>query len=104
MKCGKPGCDCEIECPPGRNAEGGPTANKAIGGFVHCVMCLREIEQGRANRQSPESYARLNVGYTEIGWQVWCVRHNVNVMHIDFEGHVHPANAAPREPREPRAS
>lgn len=60
--------------------------------YAHCHRCLAELPNG----ESPEGYARLSVGYTEIGWQVWCVRHDVNVMHVDFEGHHHPANLSAR--------
>lgn len=75
----------------GRAEDGMPTANLAVDGFVHCGMCLRDLDEGRARGESPCSYARLNVGFTEIGLQVWCVRHDVNVLHIDFQGHRHPA-------------
>lgn len=51
---------------------------------------------------SPESYAHINFGATEKGIQAWCVRHNCNIVHIDFEGHKHPANeSCPRDPTEP---
>ena len=36
--------------------------------------------------QSPREYAQLEFGFTKPGVQVWCKRHEVNVMHIDFEG------------------
>jgi len=51
-----------------------------ITAFMHCARCLREMPKG----ESPESWARLNVGLTPKGIQVWCVRHDVNVAHVDF--------------------
>jgi len=36
-------------------------------------------------------YARLNVGDSLQGLQIWCMRHGCNVMHIDFQGQTHPA-------------
>jgi hypothetical protein len=42
---------------------------------------------------SPEQYACLAVGWTEFGLQVWCARHDANVIHLDFEGQKHPADA-----------
>lgn len=56
---------------------------------MHCQLCLDEIvarvkETGHA--ESPSEYARIQVGYTEIGIQVWCRRHDRNIAHIDFEG------------------
>ncbi len=56
--------------------------------FMHCRRCLAE----KSADQSPREFARLEVGFTEIGLQVWCVRHGCNVLHIDFEGQRHPAN------------
>ena len=56
--------------------------------FLHCGLCLSE----KPNGVSPKDYARLAVGWTKDGLQVWCNRHNVNVMHVDFEGVKHPAN------------
>lgn len=66
-----------------------------IGHFIHCTMCMDEMPGDRA----PGAYARLNVGFTRRGLQVWCVRHDANVVHIDFEGARHPAevDAAVRE-------
>lgn len=62
-----------------------------IGAFIHCGLCLDECPED----QSPAEWARLN-GWTKRGIQVWCVRHNCNVVHIDFEGHKHPANVTRR--------
>ena len=50
--------------------------------YMHCLRCM----DGRPEDQSPREWARLNVGMTPIGFQVWCVRHDLNVLHIDFEG------------------
>lgn len=61
---------------------------KEIVGFMHCGLCLEEVP----GNESPESYARLSVGWTKLGFQVWCVRHDCNVCHVDFEGNKHPAN------------
>jgi hypothetical protein len=36
---------------------------------------------------SMRDWARLNVGMTPNGLQVWCVRHDVNVGALDFRGH-----------------
>jgi hypothetical protein len=61
-----------------------------ITGYVHCGLCLKELPDD----QSPAEWCRLNVGWTKQGLQVWCVRHNVNVCHIDFQGQQHPANTS----------
>ena len=49
---------------------------------------MEEIPEG----QSPQEYTNYDVGWTEMGLQIWCVRHDCNVVNIDFEGHQHPAN------------
>lgn len=51
--------------------------------FFHCIKCINEIP---ANT-SPRDWASLEVGWTDLGLQVWCKRHEMNVIHIDFDGH-----------------
>ncbi len=50
--------------------------------YMHCMLCIQEKPAGIAMRD----WARLNVGATENGLQVWCVRHNCNVGALDFRG------------------
>ncbi len=66
--------------------------------FLHCGLCGMEVaEKKEAGEEiSQKEYARLEVGLTPKGLQVWCVRHDVNVAHIDFEGQKHPANTTRR--------
>lgn len=66
----------------------GPGNAKEISGFMHCSLCLDD----RPPEESPETWARLSVGWTKRGLQVWCVRHDANVLHVDFEGVQHKAN------------
>jgi hypothetical protein len=63
-----------------------PTTNE-IEGFLHCAQCLKE----KPPDVSPRDWAQLEAGWTRIGLQIWCKRHEKNVMHIDFEGRRHPA-------------
>lgn len=67
-----------------------PITNE-IEAFIHCKRCVDELS-GSGINFSPRDYARLEIGQTELGFQVWCVRHECNVMHIDYEGVIHPAN------------
>lgn len=60
--------------------------------FLHCGQCLSELPDG----ESPQSYAQLEVGYTKEGLQVWCKRHNCNVIHLDFAGRKFHANTTRR--------
>ena len=65
--------------------------------YCHCGLCLAE----RPADVSPRDWAQNEVGFTKIGLQVWCKRHEVNVLHIDFQGQQHPANATrQRKPEE----
>lgn len=64
-----------------------PNANE-IEHFMHCRRCLEE----KPPDISPQNFARLDIGFTPLGLQVWCLRHDCNVVHIDFEGQKHPAN------------
>jgi len=60
-----------------------PNTNK-IGSYIHCGLCLDELPSNES--ESASSYSQYSVGFTEQGLQVWCDRHNVNIMHIDFDG------------------
>lgn len=62
----------------------------SINTFVHCGMCIDEWKE--LSGITPRDYAQLEIGWTELGFQVWCKRHEVNVMHVDFQGATHPAN------------
>lgn len=45
--------------------------------YIGCARCAAEMPPG----ESPRSWSRLAVGLTETGAiQVWCVRHDVNVV------------------------
>lgn len=57
-------------------------AKNEIGSFIHCKKCLSELPPD----ESPASWARLSVGWTKLGLQVWCERHDINVIHLDFQG------------------
>lgn len=56
--------------------------------YLHCKLCLKEMPKG----QSPRSYQRVQAGFSPLGLQVWCLRHDANIAHIDFQGMQHPAN------------
>lgn len=64
--------------------------------YLHCRRCLQE----RPGWVSPAEYAELEVGWTMVGLQIWCRRHNVNVMHMDFQGQKHPAETRTEVPAE----
>ena len=61
--------------------------------FMHCRKCVEgwRTDPEESGHCSPRDYARLEAGWTQIGLQVRCVRHDCNVVHINFEGQRHPA-------------
>jgi len=65
---------------------------KQIVMFMHCGLCVLEVKE--LEGVSPEEYSRINAGWTKLGIQLWCTRHNCNVANIDFEGHTHPADTS----------
>lgn len=50
--------------------------------FYHCGECLEELPSDK----TPQDYCRLEFGMTKRGFQLRCIRHNLNVIHIDLEG------------------
>jgi hypothetical protein len=63
-------------------------ATNEIAMFFHCAKCLEELPKDI----SPRDWADNEAGWTKQGFQVWCKRHEANVIHMDFEGTKHPAN------------
>lgn len=64
-----------------------PQSDCEIRMYYHCKRCLEELPIGT----SPVEYQRIEAGATDKGFQVRCLRHDINILHIDFEGHTHPA-------------
>lgn len=62
--------------------------------YIHCGLCLDELP---TPGESPKSYSRLGVSFTKSGMQVWCNRHEVNVCHVDYMDHKHPADVTRRK-------
>jgi len=59
-----------------------PTQN-GITQLMHCPRCVKELGE-RKIPLSPQQYAKVEFGFTSRGVQLWCVRHNLNIIHIDF--------------------
>ena len=53
---------------------------------IICSKCETEFLLGSTDSRSLQDYSRLDIGFTSIGVQVWCRRHDANVVHIDFAG------------------
>jgi hypothetical protein len=43
------------------------------------------VEARQAGRATPDpaGHARLEAGWTPLGFQVWCRRHGVHVIHVE---------------------
>jgi hypothetical protein len=57
---------------------------------IHCGVCTAE---SASLGLTPAGNSHLEVGLTKLGLQVWCTKHAINVVHIDFRGsmpHVNP--------------
>lgn len=68
-----------------------PNSNEILS-FFHCGQCIAE----KPANVSPREWVRFEAGFTKLGIQIWCVRHECNVLHVDFEGLKHPANTTAR--------
>lgn len=78
-----------IESEPSKPFKGCDRPNTNwIRQFMHCLNCL----ESKPSDVSPKDWARTQTGVTKWGFQVWCNRCDSNLMHIDFEGHQHPAD------------
>lgn len=63
--------------------------------YIHCAKCVEEWQNPMHKESAGESrrsYARIEAGWTKAGLQIRCVRHGLNICHIDFEGHKHPVD------------
>ena len=69
------------------------TNENVMSAIIHCSKCLEELPEG----VSPMEYSRTQSGFTDVGLQVWCNRHECNVMHIDFDGMKFKANTTCKE-------
>lgn len=50
--------------------------------FFHCAKCMRD----KPPNLSPRQYVRNEIGFTPKGLQIWCIRHEENIIHLDFRG------------------
>ena len=62
-----------------------------IDSYVACTKCVGELA-GIEPKISLQDYAAIDVGFTNWGLQVWCRRHQVNIVHLDFGGQQLPAD------------
>jgi hypothetical protein len=49
--------------------------------FINCKKCTEQ----RPSRFSMEEYSRIGVIKTEDGIQIWCVRHDIEIVFFPYE-------------------
>lgn len=55
--------------------------------FFHCRKCVGASDARDIITGTHEGYQQdIEVGWTRLGFQVWCRRHNSNIVHINFLG------------------
>lgn len=53
--------------------------------MFNCKLCVEEYSDGKFGRnKSLEELSRITVGRTKDGIQVWCSRHNLNIVRVDL--------------------
>jgi hypothetical protein len=57
--------------------------------FMHCGKCMDD----KPATLTPMEWSKTQAGWTTMGFQVWCNRCEVNIIHMDFGGVKHHANA-----------
>ena len=72
---------------------------RSIDQMVVCAKCTEEVTSGLVGDITLEDYARLEVGFTAYGMQVWCTRQERNVAHVNFESQVLNADFRCLEPK-----
>ena len=56
------------------------TQQSDILSFIHCKQCLNELP----TNTTPREWVKIEAGRTEIGLQIWCIRHERNIVHLDL--------------------
>ena len=54
---------------------------------IVCETCFKEYKKLDNPDIALRDYVKIDVGFTRIGIQVWCQRHEKNICHIDFGGY-----------------
>lgn len=73
----------------------GDLSIRLLNSISHHIVCLKweaESLAGQTDSASLQSFPQLDVGFTDIGLQVWCRRHDGNVARIDFDGNTLQTN------------
>jgi len=79
------GCECGV-CKGDINSVEDPFKSNEDGSFIkqyfHCKTCLVK----KPKDKSASEWARINVGFTARGLEVWCARCEKSIINLDFNG------------------
>lgn len=59
---------------------------------IVCAACMDEFAQGHSDAASLAAFMRMDIGFTDRGLQVWCRRHDRNIVEINFDGQMPEAD------------
>ena len=55
--------------------------------FMHCSKCIDELDKSEDEfKGSFRDFAKIEVGFTKEGFQIWCKRHEINIADFDLMG------------------
>ena len=57
----------------------------SINSHIVCNECIKELSTLSSSDINLKNFVKFEVGFTNLGIQIWCIRHNINVCHIDFD-------------------
>ena len=57
----------------------------SIKNHIVCNKCIKELSTLSSKDINLRNFVKFEVGFTSLGIQIWCIRHNINVCHIDFD-------------------
>jgi hypothetical protein len=77
-ECGVCKEDMSIIEDPGKPDEEGSYIKQ----YFHCKTCMPK----KPKTKSPSQWARLAVGFTAKGLEVWCIRCQKSIINLDFQG------------------
>ena len=50
--------------------------NNNIDEYLVCSECQKEFESGMTDFGTMKEYSKIDAGFTDFGFQVWCRRHD----------------------------
>tara|TARA_A100001011_G_C13819160_1_gene638139 strand:+ start:186 stop:431 length:246 start_codon:yes stop_codon:yes gene_type:complete len=58
----------------------------SIDSHIVCNKCIEELSTISSTDINLKNFVKFEVGFTSFGIQIWCIRHDINVCHINFDG------------------